>query len=94
MQPHMKRREIETTATARDTQTLAYQANQAVFTQKLSNTWRGHQKGAAGFQLLAEIVDTALIDTGDLSPGLQFTLLALQLFEQFCADISAFNHIQ
>ena len=77
----MQRRQVEAAAAARNAQTLAHQANQAVFTQKLPDARRGHQDGTAAFQLLAERVDTALIYAWDLCPCLQFTLLALQLFE-------------
>ena len=90
----MQRRQVEAAATARDAQALAHQANQAVLTQKLPDARCGHQDAAAGFKLLTKGIDTAYVHPRNLSPCLQFTLLALQLFKQFCADIAAFNHIQ
>jgi hypothetical protein len=93
MQPDMQRRQVEAAAAARNTQALAHQANQAIFTQKLPDAARP-SGCCCWFSAADEGVDTALIDARNFCPGLQFTLLALQLFKQFGADIAAFNHIQ
>jgi hypothetical protein len=89
----MQRRQVEAAAAARNAQTLAHQANQAVFTQKLPDARRGHQDAAAA-STAGEANRYGSDQRPDFCPCLQFTLLALQLFKQFCADIAAFNHIQ
>jgi hypothetical protein len=52
----MQRRQVKAAAAARNTQALAYQANQAIFTQKLPDARRGHQDAAAGFSAAAESI--------------------------------------
>ncbi|MNC75667.1 hypothetical protein D3C75_1272440 [compost metagenome] len=88
MQPDMQGRQIKTAAAAGNTQALTDQRHQTVFTQKLTHARRGHQNTAAFFQLLTHGVNAAVVYAGDFCPGLQFTLLTLQLFQQFCADFA------
>jgi hypothetical protein len=45
MQPDMQRRK-SSCSSRRDTQALAYQRNQAIFTQELADARRGHQRAA------------------------------------------------
>ncbi|MNH37636.1 hypothetical protein D3C79_985610 [compost metagenome] len=90
----MQRGQVKAAATAGDAQTLAHQANQPIFTQRLPETWSGHQRRSTFLQLAAQLIHHRHIDAWHIGPCQQLLLLTLQLFQQFGAHFAALQYVQ